>query len=42
MTSSGFMTEEKAKKIVQTTVNEWSKVYINQVFFIEQIDNIWW
>jgi len=36
------MDEIKGKIIVQNMVNEWSKVYINQVFFIEQIGNIWW
>ena len=36
------MTELGGKKIVQNMVNEWSKVYINQVFFIEQVGNIWW
>ena len=35
------MTELQGKKIVQNIVNEWSKVYINQVFFLEQIGNIW-
>ena len=36
------MNELKGKKIVQNIVNEWSKVYINQVFFLEFVGNIWW
>ena len=28
------MSELKGKKIVQTIVDQWSKVYINQVFFV--------
>jgi hypothetical protein len=36
------MNELKGKKIVQEEVDQWSKVYINQVFFIEQVGNIWW
>lgn len=35
------MDEARGKKIVQDVVNEWSKVYINQVFFLEQVGNIW-
>lgn len=38
---STTLNEQEGKKIVQNIVNEWSKVYINQVFFIEQIGNIW-
>ena len=30
------MNETKAKEIVQKMVNEWSKVYINQVFFLQK------
>ena len=36
------MDEQKGKKIVQDEVDQWSRVYINQVFFIEQVGNIWW
>ena len=35
------MNEDKGKKIVQDMVNEWSKVYINQVFFLNQLGNVW-
>jgi hypothetical protein len=35
------MDQEKGKLLVQNMVNEWSKVYINQVFFLEQVGNIW-
>ena len=36
------MDEVRGKKIVQDEVDQWSKVYINQVFFIEQVGNILW
>ena len=32
----------KGKNIVQEEVSRWSKDYINQVFFIESVGNIWW
>lgn len=32
--------EEDGVEIVKRIVNEWSKVYINQVFFIGKISNI--
>jgi len=38
---STTLNEQEGKKIVQNIVNEWSKVYINQVFFIEQVGNVW-
>ena len=36
------MNEHTGKQIVQTMVNEWSKVYINQVFFLNQVGNVFW
>ena len=35
------MHEEKGFKMVKDIVSEWSKVYISQVFFIEQYQNVW-
>ena len=35
------MNEVKGKKIVQNIVDQWSKVYINQVFFVNQMGNVW-
>lgn len=35
------MNEAKGKTIVQEIVNKWSKVYINQVFFVSQMGNVW-
>ena len=35
------MSELKGKKIVQNIVDQWSKVYINQVFFVNQMGNVW-
>ena len=35
------MSELKGKKIVQNIVDLWSKVYINQVFFVNQMGNVW-
>ena len=32
--------EEEGVEIVKRIVNEWSKVYINQVFFISRMSNI--
>lgn len=34
------MREEEGLNIVKNIVNEWSKVYINQVFFIREYANI--
>jgi hypothetical protein len=34
------MREEEATKIVKEIVDGWSKVYINQVFFEQAVDNI--
>lgn len=34
------MKEEEGLKIVRDIVTEWSKVYINQVFFVKQEANI--
>jgi hypothetical protein len=33
------MKEEEGIEIVKRIVNEWSKVYINQVFFINKISS---
>ena len=35
------MNEQKGKKIVQDIVNEWTKVYIKQTFFLSQVGNVW-
>lgn len=35
------MNEVKGKEVIQEIVNEWSKVYINQVFFDKQIADVW-
>ena len=35
------MNEVQGKKIVQNIVDMWSKVYINQVFFINKMGNVW-
>ena len=35
------MNEQKGKKIVQDIVDEWSKVYIKQIFFLSQVGNVW-
>ena len=34
------MNEQAGKDIVQKIVNEWSKVYINQVFYLNQVGNV--
>jgi len=34
------MREEEGLAIVRNIVNEWSKVYINQVFFVQEYANI--
>jgi hypothetical protein len=34
------MREEEGLNIVKAIVNEWSKVYINQVFFVQEYANI--
>lgn len=34
------MREEEGIEAVKNIVNEWSKVYINQVFFINKFSNI--
>lgn len=34
------MREEAGRIIVKTIVDEWSKVYINQVFFVQEYANI--
>jgi len=34
------MREEAGLNIVKNIVNEWSKVYINQVFFVQEYANI--
>jgi hypothetical protein len=34
------MKEEEGVEIVKRIVNEWSKVYINQVFFINKVANV--
>ena len=34
------MKEEEGIEIVKKIVNEWSKVYINQVFFINRVANV--
>lgn len=34
------MKEEEGVEIVKKIVTEWSKVYINQVFFIQKVANI--
>jgi hypothetical protein len=36
------MDELRGQEIVQQMVNEWSKVYINQVFFIDHIEGVWY
>jgi len=33
------MNEQKGKEIISKMVNEWSKVYINQVFFLEPYES---
>jgi|TARA_B110001450_G_scaffold246048_1_gene259742 hypothetical protein len=33
--STAALTQAEGIKIIQEKVNKWSKVYINQVFFIE-------
>ena len=35
------MSEVRGKKIVQNIVDMWSKVYINQVFYINKMGNVW-
>ena len=35
------MDESSGKEIVQTMVDDWSKVFTNQVFFNNQEGNIW-
>lgn len=35
------MREEDGVEIVKKIVSEWSKVYINQVFFINKFSNIY-
>ena len=35
------MEETKGKDIVQKIVNEWTKVYIIQIFFINNVGNVW-
>lgn len=35
------MREEDGIEIVKKIVNEWSKVYINQVFFVNKFSNIY-
>jgi hypothetical protein len=34
------MKEEDGIEIVKKIVNEWSKVYINQVFFMNRVANV--
>lgn len=34
------MREEEGLQIVKNIVNDWSKVYINQVFFDQEFGNI--
>ena len=34
------MREEEGTQIVKNIVNSWSKVYINQVFFEQEVGNI--
>jgi len=38
--STGALTDKEGMKIVQNIVTKWSKVYINQVFFMEQAGNV--
>ena len=35
------MNELRGKKIVQNIVDQWSRVYIKQVFFVNQMGNVW-
>ena len=35
------MNEGKGQELVKSIVNEWSKIYINQVFFLENRVNVW-
>ena len=35
------MREEEGVEIVKKIVNEWSKVYIHQVFFVNKFSNIY-
>ena len=35
------MDEAKGKDVVSTIVNEWSKVYIIQIFFLANVGNVW-
>ena len=35
------MKEEEGKEIIKNIVNEWSKVYINQVFFKNAYSNVY-
>lgn len=41
MENGGTMDKDKGKKIVQEMVNEWSNVYINQVFFLNNTALLW-
>ena len=41
MDNGDTLDKEKGKKIVQDMVNEWSNVYINQVFFLNNVGLIW-
>lgn len=34
------MNSEKGKKIVKAIVDDWSQIYINQVFYIKSYDNV--
>jgi len=35
------MSQVKGQKLTKAIVSEWSKVYINQVFFLENRGNVW-
>ena len=35
------MTDEMGQLLVINIIKEWSKVYINQVFFLENKGNVW-
>ena len=37
---SSALSDKEGIKVVQNIVNKWSKVYINQVFFVEQVGNV--
>lgn len=36
------MNEHKGKEIVQNMIESWSKVYEKQVFFLNQVGNVFW